>query len=105
MKADDDARQEFVDILELMGPDDPPPPTTAAAASPPAVLSPGVAAVRHPGSSPACEGPPVGGTAASPVTSPDTDILGRSLAAEEDAVSFDHARGPARGPDPPAASR
>ena len=23
MKADDDARQEFVDILELMGPDDP----------------------------------------------------------------------------------
>ena len=23
MKADDEARQEFVDILELMGPDDP----------------------------------------------------------------------------------
>ena len=23
MKADDDARQQFVDILELMGPDDP----------------------------------------------------------------------------------
>ena len=23
MKGDDDARQEFVDILELMGPDDP----------------------------------------------------------------------------------